>query len=178
MAEITEALQPENYTPEASEHWKVDGIRSADWAVRKLAELRAARAERVALVAAETARLQEWLTEEGQKDAPVLAYFEAVLREWHQEQLEVNPKAKTISLPSGKLVARKNPASFRVDPEQFLPWALEHRPEWVRTKVEPAVAAVKKAVDVAYDPETGEAIPGLVIEPGEVKFEVKIEKEQ
>lgn len=173
MSDLTEELAPEDWH---DEHFKIDGLRSADWACRKLAQLRAAEAERAAYVA----EVQAWKREQDQKQANSINYFESILRNYHEELLAEDPKKKTIALPSGKLKAYKNPDRVDVDAETFIPWARINRPELVRETTTYAAekAAIKSLTlsehnDKTYDEDSGEALPGVELVEGIVTYRIE-----
>jgi hypothetical protein len=170
-------IDPSAFEPEGEEHqdrerYAIGGMNEADWALRKLAQARWQMRQNEKLAAAEKERIREWLEAANTGPERDATYFESILRNWHEEQLAEDPKRKTISLPAGKLAAAKNPDSIEVGSE-FIPWALEHRPEWVRTKHEPNKTEIKEAAGV--DPETGEIAPGVSVVPGELRWKAVTE---
>lgn len=169
------AFDPEGFedTEEQRERFKIDGPGTASWALRKLGQARRQIVDNQDLYAAEVARLDEWVEDACKAPERDVAFFEGLLRDWHEEQLAADPKRKTVSLPGGQLVAAKNPDSMVIDNETFMPWALEDKPEWVRTKHEPDKAAIKKACGV--DAETGEIAPGVTVVPGELRWKAVTE---
>ena len=84
---MTEAIDPDVFAPEDApgddeqlEHFRIDGLKTADWAMRKLAKLRkqvadnsALADEEIALVTAsvqeEVDRITDWVTQENDKFA-------------------------------------------------------------------------------------------------------------
>jgi hypothetical protein len=167
------AFEPEGEEHKHPEHYKIGGPSEADWALRKLAQARTRIEENIALGRAEVERLTAWLSDANKSHERDAEYFESILKNWHEEQLAEDEKRKTISLPGGKLEARKNPDSIEIDNETFIPWALEHAPEWVRTKYEAAKSDVKKAAGVV--PETGEIAPGVAVVPGDLRWKAVTE---
>jgi hypothetical protein len=188
---IVTAIEPEAFAPdnapedneEARAHYRIGGMNEADWALRKLAQARGRIVESQDLYAAEVARLDTWLEDACKGPERDSEYFEGLLRGWHEEQLEADPanaeawkkeKNKTIKLPAGDLVAAKNPDSIEVfDPETFIPWAIVHWPEGVRTKHEPNKAEIKKAKGVV--PDSGEVLPGVKVLAGELRWKAETE---
>jgi hypothetical protein len=166
------AFEPEGYEPH--DPYEIGGMNEADWALRKLAQARWQMRQNEKLAAAEADRVRTWLADANKGHERDVEYFESILRNWHEEQLDEDPKRKTISLPGGKLVAAKNPDSLVINDEAaFIPWALEHQPEWVRTKYEPEKGLIKKAGGV--DLETGEIAPGVSVVPGELRWKAVTE---
>lgn len=168
-----QAFEPEGEEHQDREHYAIGGMNEADWALRKLAQARRRIDEIGALAQAEVRRINDWNYEAIKSHVRDAEYFESILRNWHEEQLTDDPRRKTISLPGGKLVAAKNPDAIAIDDELFIPWALEHAPEWVRTKYESAKSEVKKASGVV--PDTGEIAPGVEVVPGELRWKAVTE---
>jgi phage host-nuclease inhibitor protein Gam len=172
-------IDPSAFQPEGDEHqdrekYRIGGPKEADWALRKLAQARRQIIDNQDLYAAEVARLDAWLEDACQGPERDVAYFEGLLRDWHDEQLGDDPKRKTISLPGGKLEARQNPDSVVIeDQDRAIQWALENHPSWVRVKYELEKNAIKKAGGVV--PETGEIAPGVSVVPGELRWKAVTE---
>ena len=161
-------------------------IDEADWQLRKLGRLNRRIAENEEFAARRIAEVKAWLERENGKLAATAAWYHQNLRNFHEQVLADDPARKTISLPGGVLKARKHPDRWDVDAEVFLAWAKENAPQLVRVKEEPAKAELKKFATVsihhddettitAFDPTTGEEIPGVSIEPGGVAFVVDTE---
>jgi hypothetical protein len=169
-----DAFAPEGDEHEDREHYKIGGKAEADWALRKLARAKAAVAENDALYQLELDRLTEWQGAANRPHELDIEYFEAILRNWHQEQLDADPKAKTIKLPAGTLSARQNPTSITItDPEAFIAWAKANQPGWVRTKAEPAKSEIKDGATRKDDKlidGNGEVIPGVEMADGDVSW--------
>lgn len=128
------------------------------------------------------------------------AWLEGQLQAYHEARLRDEPKAKTLDLPHGKLVARKAVDEWApIDPDALLRWAEEVRPDITRTKVTVDKPAMKKALlpvdrDLAafsrllalvvpvrvlpldvgdvVDPVSGDWVPGLWFGVGAVGFSV------
>lgn len=151
------------------------------WDLDRVERLLRTRARRVRrqqqaqmLYDAEKERLDDWLGRE--KERHSTDWIDQQLEAFHRARLADDPRAKTINLPSGQLVARQGQPVWDINPDMFLPWASSHAPDLVRTKVEVDRPAVKKALVVegpnAISPD-GEVVPGIVVEPAEVRFSVK-----
>lgn len=137
--------------------------------------LRAVAARRRRLEAAETAakveheRVDEWLRAERRRLST--EHLEATLRQYHEARIAEGGPA-TIHLPAGELRSRAG-TRWEFDADVFVPWAQEHAPAAVRTKVEVdkpgAKARVKQGEWVALDDgrladvESGEVVPGVTV---------------
>jgi hypothetical protein len=170
-------FEPEEFADddEHRERFRIDGPNTASWALRKLAQARGRIEENDGLADMEKQRVDDWRADANKPHERDVEYFESILRNWHEEQLDADPKRKTVSLPGGKLVAAKNPDSLNIENDLFMPWAIENKPEWVREKTtfEPEKAAIKKAGGVVA--ETGEIAPGVSVIPGDLRWKAVTE---
>ena len=126
-------------------------IRAVAWKRRRLADAEAqARAEQE--------RIHEWIVEQRRRWS--VAELERTLQQYHEARLADDASAKTLRLPAGELRSRATGPSWQFDPVVFVPWAEEHAPEVLRTKVEVDKAAAKAALGhrVLVD---GEEVPGV-----------------
>lgn len=174
----------------------------ADWAARKLAratdQLNEAKAlaarQRQAIldaVAPHLRTIDDWLAEEQGRIEGEVGHWEALLTQYHRDQLEADPKGpRTIRLPHATLSARKLPDRWEFT-EEFERWAKGHRPDLLRTEVTKPAAKKALAVtdqgtpvaDVVTGPvtEDGEIptaaveVPGVTVTLGEVRFSVEVE---
>ncbi len=178
---------------ERRETWRIDSPARADWSLRILAGLRRQIADARALAAAEIARVNEWLAGEEQRLGGDASFHEAALIDWHRRQCDAalaeaggdwrKVKTKTVRLPNGEVSAHQNPDSWPVtDAKAFVAWAKVSRPELVRVKEEPNIAEAKRVLPwrggpdglrAPFDPTTGEIVPGITIQPGEIAYKVE-----
>lgn len=144
-------------------------LRGMAWRRRKIAQARE-------LVDAMKARLDDWFA--AQERRYDCSHHEQVLVAYHQARLADDPKAKTISFPSGTLSSRAGQPRWVIDDEAFLPWATTYATDLVRVRHEPDRDAIKRTLQVdergvAVD-GAGEIVPGVLVEPAEVSFKVKV----
>ena len=188
MSEISSAY-PYDVDPDAEiekpegERFRVDDDGSASWALRRLAEAEAELASREAVAAAEIATVERWLEDASKQPERDREFFSALLVDYMARRHEADPKTKTISLPAGKLTARAGSTKLVVvDPELFFEFADavsdSDRPVYVREKVEPNLADLKKCLAAAddgtvVDTETGEPVPGLALVAGATSYSAK-----
>lgn len=169
--------------PEAAEstgQFVIDSMDRANWAVRKLAIYAQRLAEAEAFAQRERDRLALWLDGERHSAEQSSSFLAGLLRRYHEDRLAVDPKAKTIPLPAGDLVARKQPDVWNVDdPEYLVEWAeVAGWSEIVRRR-DPEVdrAALKRTFHVMADGSVmapdGEVVPGITVTDGEIRFTVK-----
>lgn len=170
---------PELGTEEARQRFRITTEDLADWALRKVARLRAEKQARRELAQREIGRIQEWLDRELAKLDRDERFFVNALVDYHRLVLATNPRAKTLSLPHGTVKARVVGASpTLVDESATLAWAENARPEVVKVKKSLDWAGLKKLLAVdpdevhCVDPTTGEVVPGVTVKPETVSFTV------
>lgn len=179
-ASLDEWVAPPPPPPAGDSGFVIDDDAAADWAIRKIAQKRRQVAAHQELHDQEAGRLASWLAEVNGPLESDAASLEAALGDYHRRVLSNDEKRKTIKLPGGTLKSKKTPDKVEVDPDEFLPWAKKDHPELVRVKEEPNKVALKKLLvpdapdGKAVDQSTGEVIPGVVIERGEVRYTVEV----
>lgn len=161
--------------------FEVNNKDRANRAVWKIGRIEADLGEDEALYKAERARLEAWITDRRVRAERAVEFLTTLTAGFHAIVLAEDPKRKTITLPAGDLVARKQPDVWEIDGAEVLAWAEENgRADLVRTR-DPEVdrPAVKKALrpaegsSRALDPDSGELVPGVRVTPGEVRFTAK-----
>ena len=176
---------------EARAAFRVEGPEQAAWAARKLAK---ARAEMLAIenqVDAEIERIRRWQHDAERQADRDFNFFTFLLQDWHRRLLDRElaedaggdwdrVKHKSRTLPNGVTVAaRRNPDSWAVERDVFVPWAEAHGlGDLVKVEKTPRIAEAKKALTVTeagvVNPETGEVVEGVTVIPGEVSIAVKV----
>lgn len=190
MAILEEELErilnvgPELGTEEARHGFRITTEDLADWALRKIARLRAEKQAKRELAQREIGRIQDWLDRELARLDRDEQFFVNALTDYHRSVLAVNPRAKTISLPHGTVKARVAGASpALVDEAAALAWAENARPEVVKVKKSLDWAGLKKLLAVdpdeihCVDPTTGEVVPGVTVKPETITFTVTTDTE-
>ena len=183
------SIDPDIFEPDevaTAEPYKIAGLSEADWALRKLAQARNAIIQRAELKQAEIDRLNEWEAEANKADERTMEFFEGLLRDWHELQVEADPrdeqawkheKNKTIKLPSGTLSVRKPTRHIEVHQDDFMSWAEQHARFLLRVKYEPNKDAIKKLGEQDGKPVTadGEVVPGVRFVEGEMSWKAVTE---
>lgn len=158
------------------ERFKIEDDSQATWAMRKAAAARARLTEIQAIADAEIERIQQWAEHESRVPIRDLDYFEGILIEYGRQQRAEG--RKTVSTPYGSIKSRSGQARFVFsDKAQFIEWARANRPEWLVVKEDVSLSALRDAsITASADPESGEVIPGLDVEPPTVNFTVEVSK--
>lgn len=160
------------------ERFRIDNDEQAVWAMRKLAAART-RLDEIAYIAeAEIQRIQAWAEHESREPLRDVDYFEGILVEYGMQQRAEG--RKSVSTPYGTIKSRAGQAKWSVDADTFIEWAKQHRPDLVRVKEEPALSTMKEALsingDSAFDPDSGEVVPGVIVTGADTKFTVEVSK--
>jgi hypothetical protein len=173
--------------------FKVTDGGSADWALRKLARVRSRQAEvaqlaekqRQAILASVAQFLEpidEWEADELARLRGDAEFFEALLLQFHRSVLAEDERAKTVRLPHGKLVARKQKDKWDIEDDVLIEWAKSVGAAGVvRVKAEVDRAEIRRghvlqAASNGVVVWAGEIVPGVTFAPGEVQFTVEIEE--
>jgi hypothetical protein len=161
---------------EDRERFKIEDDSQATWAMRKAAATRARLTEIQSIADAEIERIQQWAEHESRVPMRDLDYFEGILIEYGRRQRAEG--RKTVSTPYGAIKSRSGQTRFTFsDKAQFIEWAKVNRPDWLVVKEEPSLSALRdSSLTVAADPDSGEVIPGLDVEPPIVNFTVEVSK--
>ena len=176
--------------PEAAA-WKIDGERTALWALGKLRRADKARAEAKATADALRAIAAEHEADATQRTEADVRYFTAKLREYHEANIE-GTKKKQTPLPGGAKL-KTNPASLTTEiPEPGTPghdelvdWLEDHDTELLeypptkvlKPKVKDRYSAKVDAEPGEYpavDVATGEIVPGVTFVRHDPTFTVEL----
>ncbi len=161
--------------------FEVNNKERANRAVWKIGRIEAELEEDEALHKAERARLDAWITDRRLRAEKAIEFLTTLTAGFHAIVLAEDPQRKTIKLPAGDLVARKQPDVWEIDTPTVLAWAVENGREDLIRRRDPEVdrPAVKKALrpadgsSRALDPASGELVPGVKVTQGEVRYTAK-----
>jgi Bacteriophage Mu Gam like protein len=148
----------------------------AEWALRKLAAVRAKKAENDSIAEAEVQRVTLWVQGANSALDHDEQYFVGLLSDYARRERDEHGR-KSVVLPHGAVKSRSSAAKVRViDPEVFTPWAQENATELLRVTVAPAQAAINEQVEIteagAVFIATGEVVPGVTVDPATIKYTV------
>lgn len=167
------------------ERFVIDSPEKADWALRKLAQIRRRRAEAQAQADRYIQPVMAWLQAEFAKCDRDEQFFLTLLQEYHERTLAADPKAKTIKRPFGTLKLRAAQPAWERDDEALVRWLeergkadlIKREPRWGELKARFAAQEVAGEVRLV-DPETGEIVEGVVGRPQPPRFSVDLPGEE
>ena len=150
----------------------------ATWAMRKLAVAQRRINEVREQALKEHDRIDRWEQHATKSDVSTVDYFTEALSNYIK-RVRQEKGIKTLPLPDGTVKSRETHDTFKVeDVGVFVKWAEDSgHPEWIRTKREPDVQAMKSEVfysgGMVVAPD-GETIDGLVHVPGSISVTVEV----
>lgn len=160
----------------------IDDPEKADWALRKIQKAKRQQAENVKRVKKLNEEPQqlidannEWLESENKKLNESIEYFESLLNEFMNTNLQDDPKFK-FSSPYGRLSTRKS-KKWTYDDAKLIE-RYKHT-DVVKEKLQLNKTVLKKRLKVvngkAIDVDTGEVVDGVSVEE-EQKVTIKVEE--
>ena len=163
---------------ESETPWVIDGINSAEWAMRKLALAEKDKREIDEAAQEWHRQIDEWRKKELAVPERRIEFFSGHLERWALAEREANPDRKSWNLPSGSVKTRHSAAKVVVvDQTAVLEWARTAAPEVVVTKESVSLTALR---DVVTMHELGivmmgeaEIVPGVEVE--DESFSVKVD---
>lgn len=171
-----------NVSEEEKEGFKVDNDLKADWCMEKVNDARCEYERFKSVAMAKIEQIQAALDQEKKKMESETSFFESKLREYLETVKTKDTKTqKTYSLPSGKLVIKKDKADFKLNKEKVLEnlRSLEGYEEYIKTKEDLAWGDLKKNLVIdngtIINKATGEIleVEGLEIEIKPGAFDIK-----
>ncbi|MFJ6263210.1 host-nuclease inhibitor Gam family protein [Rhodococcus erythropolis] len=166
---------------DAEQQFEVTDINGLNWAFRKISALKAKEKEITTLANVERDRITQWEQSELKPIHNDISFFKTHIRRYHMEQLEADPKQKTISTPYGKSKTRKSSeAPEQKDKEQVLQYAIENQlDDCLKTEVKWADFKKKlKIVEISGEKvivdEDGQIVPGVTIKPESISYSVEV----
>lgn len=166
---------------EENEPFRIQDMSQLDWAFKTLSEIVGQDNEIKQRADAQRDQINRWEQSERQKLESDMGYFEGLIRVYHQEQLALNPKAKTLSTPFGASKTRTSKEAPEMsDKESVLEYIFEnditeylkHDVKWADLKKSLIIAEVngkKVAVDC-----NGSIVEGITIKPETINYTVDI----
>lgn len=132
---VGELATAEDTLPERAQAWRIDGTGSAAWAMAHVARAEAALSDLTAQAVEWYGRIDAWLAHEAAPHRRTKEFFESQLERYALDRREADPKAKSLTLPDGKVSTTAKGAKVIVtDEEAAIEWARTHAPEAVKTR--------------------------------------------
>lgn len=161
--------------------YEITDLNSLNWVFRKLSALKTKEKEIKQLADIERERIAEWENGELSTITSNTEFFETMISHFHAKQLELDPKAKTISTPYGKSKTRASKeAPDKENEEVILQHVIENGMEdfiksslkWADFKKSVSIAEIN-GEKVAVD-ETGQVVPGMTVKPASISYSVEV----
>lgn len=162
------------------EAFKVEDDQAANWALRKISQMKKKIEANNQLAVSEIEKIEEWNKAENEKSQQSIDYFQGLLAEYALKKKENDPDFKTLKLPNGKLTFRKQQPEWKLDDSKVIE-SLKNAGEddLIKVTEKPKLAEIKKKFKAskgkAINPDTGEVIEGITVEDRPEKFGVTTE---
>ncbi|ARK28747.1 host-nuclease inhibitor Gam family protein [Halalkalibacter krulwichiae] len=176
-----EELEEMELTEEAKERFKITDLDSLNWAFRKIAALNEQKKEAQELAKAEMERIKTWLDGEEKPVNNSISFFEGLIKLYHMEQLDKDPKAKTLKTPYGKSKSTTSKAQpDQQDKEKLLAYVkdsgltdlIKEEVKWGDLKKTLKVVEIDgKQVVVDGD---GQLVEGASVKPADTSYKVEV----
>lgn len=163
-----------------NEGFTINDENKANWALRKIKQMKDTIEKNNALAQAEIDKIEDWRERENEKSQTSIDYFQSLLAQYALEQRERDPKFKSLNLPNGRIGFRKRQPKWIYDNDKVIE-TLEkaNLSDFIRVTKAPSKADIKKAFEVAGDkvvnPDTGEVLEGITVEQQDDNFSVVVD---
>ncbi|HDR6754798.1 TPA: host-nuclease inhibitor Gam family protein [Bacillus cereus] len=166
---------------DSEKRFEISDLEGLNWAFRKLTALKEEEKKITTLANVERDRITQWEQSELKPIHNDISFFETHIRRYHMEQLEMDPKQKTISTPYGKSKTRKSSeAPEQKDKAQVLQYAIENELDdclktevkWVDFKKKLKIVEIGEE-KVVVD-ENGQIVPGVTVKPESISYSVEV----
>lgn len=173
--------EPAPEDEEGRKGFKIDNPDLANWAVRKIAKLRAQQREVDEQTAREKFLIEAWQKQRTEVISREIGFFLGKLQEFHEQRLKANPKEITLKLPAGVLKMRAQQPDYQYDDEKLVEFLRGHGLEkYIKTitTIAPAWGELKKSLQVGPGgqvvlEETGEIMDVVSAHARPPKFDVE-----
>jgi hypothetical protein len=161
--------------------FQITDLNSLNWVFRKLAALKSKEKEIKQLAEAERQRIADWERGELSTISNRLESFETMIATYHAKQIELDPKAKTISTPYGKSKSRTSKEAPEKDAEgEILYHVIENgMDDYIKMSLKWAdLKKSLKIVEVSGEKvvvdENGAIVPGVIVKPESISYSVEV----
>ncbi|HDR7932581.1 MULTISPECIES: host-nuclease inhibitor Gam family protein [Bacillus] len=168
---------------DAEQQFEVTDINQLNWAFRKISALKAQEKQITTLANDERERITDWEKNELKPIHNSISFFETHIRRYHMEQLEVDPKQKTISTPYGKSKTRKSKeAPEQKNKHDLLQYAIENelddciKNEVSWTDLKKKLKIVEISGEKVVVDENGQIVPGVTVKPESISYSVEVQE--
>ncbi|MGN2336835.1 host-nuclease inhibitor Gam family protein [Clostridium cagae] len=159
-------LLKQDLQEERREGFKIENLKGATWAFRKLRAIGTKKTEIEAVAAEEIARIEAWKEEQLKQYDDDTEFFEGAISVYFIEERAKDKKFK-LSTPYGKVSSRKSKKWIYEDEAALKEYVKENEIEAIRVKEELDKTDLKKICKDGVNTETGEILPGVRIEETE-----------
>lgn len=161
--------------------FEITDLNSLNWVFRKIAAYKAKEKEIKQVADVERQRIADWERGELSTISNSLSFFETMVTQYHAKQLELDPKAKTISTPYGKSKTRKSAAApEKQDAQKLLEYAIENElDDCIKQEVKwSELKKTFKIVEISGEKVVvdgnGQIVPGVTVKPESISYSLEV----
>ena len=174
--EVLEFLDEETDQEAKREGFVIDNMDKLDWAVRKVAAIEKAGAQKIDCAARQIVRLEEYISRVKEDTERQAAGLKAMMEPFVKTLLE-GSKRRSFSAPSGTVGFRKQEPEFEKDDEALVKWLKEsEKRDLVKVKESADWAALKKQIVDVMDDGTCVTIDGELMPVEAIKASKRPDK--
>ena len=174
----------EYFSEQEREVFRIDGIETLTWAFKKLASITSELEDKANVAKYEKDQIDNWLKKVSEPLEHSKNFFEAKIKEYHQQVLLENPKQKSISTPFGKIKSIRSAAQpAQQDKEELMMYVGLNDPDLLKIERSVKWSELKKKLSIIETDEglividdNGQIVPGVKVEEEKVSFKVEVKK--
>ena len=174
----------EYFSEQEREVFRIDGIETLTWAFKKLASITSELEDKSNVAKYEKEQIDNWLKKVSEPLEHSKKFFEAKIKEYHEQILLENPKQKSISTPFGKIKSTRSAAQpSQENKDELLQYVTLNDPDLLKIERSVKWADLKKKLSIVETDDgliiiddNGQIVPGLKVEEEKVSFKVEVTK--
>ena len=174
----------EYFSQQEREVFHIDGIETLTWAFKKLASITSELEDKANVAQYEKDQIDNWLKKVSEPLEHSKNFFEAKIKEYHQQVLLENPEQKSISTPFGKIKSTRSAAQpSQENKDELLQYVTLNDPDLLKIERSVKWADLKKKLSIVETDDgliiiddNGQIVPGLKVEEEKVSFKVEVTK--
>lgn len=172
------------FTDEERQTFSIDNLELLTWAFKKLSSIDAEIEDKTNVARYEKDKIDKWLNSVTEPLEHSKSFFEAKIKEYHEQILLDNPQKKTISTPYGKVKStRKKAQPIKSNEEELMEYVILNEPDLLKIKKEVNWSELKKKIHITEADEgliivdeNGQIVSGVSVEEEKVIFKVEVTK--
>ena len=162
----------------------IKDLSGLNWAFKKMRALKKKVNEVNEIADNDIKMINEWRDKELEKYESDLSYFDYKISEYHENELALDPKRKSISTPYGKVVSRRTQAQpEKTSTNELLNYVKEVNTSLIKvetketlmwSELKSKLSIVEHDGQLVVVDEYGTLVPGVAVKPEQIKITVEV----